>query len=134
MKLIDKILFTYTLIFSLVIFASDITRVSGTATAIPVLLFLPVLAYLAYECLMLYYRRHYAPPMPAPSKTASPNSKPRFSLIRFVSQGGVSFSLSLVLFILCLVTFASKAYLQTHQSEFISPLPSNSSLQSYSNH
>ncbi len=134
MKILDKILFIYTLLFSTTIFVTNITRISNTTTAIPVLLFLPVLIYLAYQLVTGYYERRYAPPKP-PVQPDNVSNIPRFNIFRFLSQGGFSFSLSLVIFLLCLVTFISRAYLSSYNPKFISPQPLSAapSLHSYVN-
>ena len=125
MKLIDKFLFIYSLLFAIVLIIGAILTGFAAHQAVITLFFLPVPLYLFYQAIKSLPR----PSNSHRSSSFSPSSPPSLNLRYFLNQTHPLFLLSLSL----LISFLTATIIKTTLSisitpTLISPLPQTLSL------
>jgi hypothetical protein len=99
---LDKFLFWYTLIFAIILTGSTVARGFSPTNLILIALFLPLTIFTILQALKRYYLwRSKLPPSPA---EALAKEGPAFSLRVFLTQHNPLFTLTLILFIVAILT------------------------------
>ena len=140
MKLVDKLLFAYSIILTAILLISALTQLNSSTKVIAIILFLPVTGFMLFQGVKELYRLKYGIKVAKDTKTETelthilkkhgaqlPKSDSK-SISAFFHQNSRQFLMTIALFSICIAgtitKFAIQNQVQAISSEFVSPLPS----------